>query len=166
MEQIAELERRITAALDRIARGIDRLDAPDTTSLHELSRLTQALEAERMASAQCAERLRAVKERDAGIRAAYEQETARLSQLLDEQALEMQRMRNVVVQLREQVRMQREAAERGVAEPHLINRAMLAELESLRATRMAEVAEMDGILSELTPLLEGAETMAKGGADA
>jgi hypothetical protein len=41
-----------------------------------------------------------------------------------------------------------------VSEPHLVNKAMLAELEALRATRSADAAEMDAILEELTPIIE------------
>jgi hypothetical protein len=35
----------------------------------------------------------------------------------------------------------------------LVNKAMLAELEALRATRAADAAEMDAILQELTPII-------------
>ncbi len=48
----------------------------------------------------------------------------------------------------------REAQAEGLQEPHLIIRAMQAELEALRATRLSEMAEMDEILSELKPLIE------------
>ena len=40
-----------------------------------------------------------------------------------------------------------------MTEPHLLNKAMLAELEALRATRLSEMAEMDEILAELKPLI-------------
>ncbi len=40
-----------------------------------------------------------------------------------------------------------------MTEPHLLNRAMMTELEALRAARAADVAEMDEILSELKPLI-------------
>jgi len=42
----------------------------------------------------------------------------------------------------------------GLPDPHLINKAMLAELEALRETRLGETTEMDAILAELTPLLQ------------
>ena len=50
----------------------------------------------------------------------------------------------------------REANEAGVGEPHLINKAMLAELEGLRATRAADAAEAAAILDRLDPLVNGA----------
>ena len=42
----------------------------------------------------------------------------------------------------------------GVGEPHLINRAMLAELEGLRAARATDVAESSAILAALVPLID------------
>ena len=44
--------------------------------------------------------------------------------------------------------------EEGVGEPHLINKAMMAELEALRAARSADVAEASSIIGALTPLLD------------
>jgi hypothetical protein len=80
----------------------------------------------------------------------------KMTQQLDIQGLELQRMRKSTVQLREHLRVLHEAAADNLAEPHLINKAMLAELESLRATRHTETAEMDEILAELKPLIEEA----------
>ena len=40
-----------------------------------------------------------------------------------------------------------------MTEPHLLNKAMQAELEALRATRQSETVEMDEILAELQPLI-------------
>jgi hypothetical protein len=65
-------------------------------------------------------------------------------------------MRKSTVQLREHLRVLHEAAADNMAEPQLINKALLAELESLRATRHSETAEMDEILAELKPLIEEA----------
>lgn len=192
MDQITELERRIAAALDRIGLGLETLalsaasapqddgsawttDEPvDETggeAAAEIARLTEELAAERAAAEQTAEqtqdKLRRIREREFDARAALQAENDRLTRALDEQGLEMQRIRNLVVQLREQVRQGREAAEEGLADPGQINRAILLEVEALRATRAAEVAEMDGILAELAPLVAAAEAAhAEGTADA
>jgi DNA repair exonuclease SbcCD ATPase subunit len=145
MSEIEELERRISAAFERIREAIDGIGpAPESGGLEE------ALQAEKDAHAQLAERFRALKERESAV-AQQLQERARQ---LDAQGLELQRMRKNVIQLRETVRALREAQSEGLAEPHLLNRAMLAELETLRAARLSEIAEMDEILSELKPLLE------------
>ena len=50
----------------------------------------------------------------------------------------------------------REANAAGVGEPHLINKAMLAELEGLRATRATDRAEVEAILADLDAVIDGA----------
>jgi uncharacterized protein YhaN len=67
---------------------------------------------------------------------------------------ELQRLRQVNAELRDINGQLREALTESVSEPHLVNKAMLAELEALRATRSADAAEMDAILEELTPIIE------------
>jgi len=46
--------------------------------------------------------------------------------------------------------------EQGLSEPHLINKAMLAELETIRATRAVEMAQADAVLAALDPLVKRA----------
>jgi methylthioribose-1-phosphate isomerase len=167
MQDIAELERRITAALDRIGAGLDRLPAagfardlaPDEGHFKDLARVQSALDEERMVTAQLNERLKSVKEKEALLRAELDEKCQRLTRQLDTQGLELQRMRKTAVQLREQLREIREAQLRDT-DPNLVNKAMLTELEALRATRMTEMAEMDELIAELSPLLEEAPTHA------
>jgi Tfp pilus assembly protein PilV len=64
-------------------------------------------------------------------------------------------MKKNMIQLREALRMLREEAQERV-EAHLINKAMLAELESLRSERAAEAAELAEILSEIGPIVRAA----------
>jgi hypothetical protein len=180
MQDIAELERRITAALARIGAGLDHamaappppppVMAAPTTGSEAL--LRAELDEERMLNAQLQERIKVISAREAALREAksvepkpvhvpvaqaqLEARIDKMTRQLDVQGLELQRMRKVTVQLREQLARLREAAEVGTTEPHLINKAMLTELEALRAARASEVAEMDEILSELSPLI-GAE---------
>lgn len=162
MQDIAELERRISAALDRIGQGLDRL--PETrhgasraadVAVRDTSRLQASLDEERMVNAQLNERLRAVKEKEALQRAEMEEKSQRLTRQLDTQGLELQRMRKTAVQLREQLREIREAQLQDM-DPQLINKAMLSELEALRSTRMTEMAEMEELIAELSPLLDEA----------
>ncbi|MEO0865632.1 MAG: hypothetical protein AAFY39_13820, partial [Pseudomonadota bacterium] len=68
--------------------------------------------------------------------------------------LELQRLRQANEQLRQSNDALRQANQDGVAEPHLINKAMLAELEALRAARAADIAEATSILGALEPLLD------------
>jgi len=179
---IAELERRITAALGRIGVGLDKWTdaaavapapvaapvAPNPTPAvadqanqiagldAEIAKLKAALASEKANTAQMAEKLKPVKDRESSSHGQLEAKVEKMTQQLDVQGLELQRMRKSTVQLREHLRILHEAAADNMAEPHLINKAMLAELESLRATRHTETAEMDEILAELKPLIEEA----------
>ncbi|SPJ28693.1 hypothetical protein [Falsiruegeria mediterranea] len=70
---------------------------------------------------------------------------------------DLQRLRKANDLLREANAALREANEAGVGEPSLINQAMLAELEALRASRATDAAEAKAILSRLEPLLAQAD---------
>lgn len=77
MSEIAELERRMTAAMDRIAQALDGLGAqpmPDSTAADdgakdtgddgaELAKLRQALDDEKLVTAQLEERIKVLKAR-------------------------------------------------------------------------------------------------------
>lgn len=169
---IAEHERRLSAALDRIGKAVDRvLSAPpaaaaaprkgqaaDGALTAELARLREALEVEKAANAQLTERLRTLRERDGQGRTQTQTRIEVMTRQLDVQGLELARMRKTTIQLRDTLRAMTDAATAGTIEPHLINKAMLAELEALRAQRQTEVAEMDEILTALAPLLEEGAT--------
>ncbi len=151
MSNIDELQRRITAAMDRVAQGLDKLG---TASGEPDPEMAQALEDERTANAQLTERVRALKTKSdaemAQLRNRTEECDARMAQL----DIELQRVRRANTQLTEACAALRDANEEGVGDPHLINKAMLAELEGLRAARAADMAEATAILSALTPLVE------------
>ena len=66
---------------------------------------------------------------------------------------EIRRLKQLGDELTETNRALTAAAAAGVAEPALINRSLMSELDALRAQRAAEIAEMDGILAELKPLI-------------
>ncbi|OYX23402.1 MAG: hypothetical protein B7Z10_11315 [Rhodobacterales bacterium 32-66-7] len=163
MQDIAELEGRITAALERISRGVDRLAArpmPQDAAEEKPAKapdsgLRAQLEQQKSLTAQLQDRLRSLKERDQ--KSDLQARIDRLTEQLDIQGLELQRMRRTNTSLREQLAALRSAQMDGVAEPQLINKSMLAELDALRALRLTEVAEMDEILAALEPHLE-AET--------
>lgn len=160
MSDIEDLERRITAALERIGTAVEGLDAPGPQGTpeadpEELSRLREALEEEKLVSAQ-------LEERNAKLRGKYEDQRATLEQELEAQRMatakldmEMQRMRAANEQLRSSNQALREANEKGVGEPHLINKAMLAELEGLRASREVDKAEARAIADTIGLALGG-----------
>ncbi len=153
MSDIEELQRRITAAMDQVAFGLEKLGpasgAPDEDTLRQL-------EEERTANAQLQERVRALRSKaeteTAALRAQVDDGAVRMAQL----DVELQRVRRANAQLAEACAALRDANAEGVGDPHLINKSMLAELEALRAARAADVAEASVILASLQPLLEGA----------
>lgn len=153
MSNIDELQRRITTAMDRVAQGLDKLGSapagPDPETL-------QALEDERTANAQLTERVRALKTKSdaemAEMRAQLDEAEARMAQL----DVELQRLRRANAELTEACAALSDANAEGVGDANLINTAMLAELEGLRAARAADVAETSAILAALSPLLDGA----------
>ncbi|MCU0903682.1 MAG: hypothetical protein MUE83_07380 [Tabrizicola sp.] len=158
MQEVTELEKRIAAALERIGKGMDRLAAQPRSAgvapggvAPVDAALRAQLEEEKSLTAQLQARLRAAKEREA--KGDLQEKVDRLTQQLDVQSLELQRMRRVNASLREQLEALRTAQASGVAEPGLINKAMQAELDALRATRLTEIAEMDDILAALEPHL-------------
>lgn len=161
MQDITELEKRITAALERIGKGVDRLAAQPRAAVsappaaagspQSDAALRAQLEEEKSLTAQLQARLRAASAREA--KGDLQDKVDRLMQELDVKGLELQRMRRVNASLREQLEALRSAAAAGVTEPHLINKAMQTELETLRATRLTEIAEMDEILAALEPHL-------------
>ena len=151
MSNIEELERRINAAFDRIGQAVDGFVPPTTGA--GTGDLQDALLTEQTANAQLTERLRVVKAREASQAAEAAEKVDRLNRALDAQGLELQRMKKTVIQLRESLAALRETQTEAVADPHLVNRAMLTELEALRATRLTEMAQMEVILAELHPLI-------------
>ncbi|HMO07117.1 MAG TPA: hypothetical protein PKD10_05640 [Paracoccaceae bacterium] len=166
---LGEMARRLTAALDRIGKGIEPSPpaaapaaAPKAGKGDDLARLQEELEVEKAANAQLAERLKAVRERDGQSKAQAEARIETMTRQLDLQGLELARLRKTTVQLREALRMMSEGAAGATPEPHLINKAMLAELEALRALRQSEASELDEILAALDPLVKPAEARAGG----
>ena len=157
MSEIDELERRITAALERIGKSVDGFEAGETgADPEELASLKAALEEEKLVSAQHEERIKK-------LHAKLDAQSTGLADELEAQRMatakldmEMQRMRAANEQLRASNAALREANENGVGEPHLINKAMLAELEGLRAARAVDAAETGAIVDTIGALLSQA----------
>ena len=165
MTEIAELERRLNAALDRIGTGLDGLGGTDTGALDALQ---SALDDEKMASAQLEERVRSLKDQhDAQLREAnqstadrieaLEAEVAALREESQEAKTQSRNLRQSNQRLQASLQQLREAGLSQV-EPQMLNQAMMSELEGLRATRAADRMEVEDILGALKPLLtEGSD---------
>ncbi|WP_133169927.1 hypothetical protein [Shimia abyssi] len=221
MSDISDLENRISAAMDRIGRGVEALSsAPSGDGGGDAERLERALEDEKMAGAQLEERVKAlVQNQDAlekelaatneaadAVRAEKEEIEAQLDavkaakaaaetakaeaekkltdvetklaeagevaaalapaasdediaasrEAVNEMAMRLRRMRRMVRNIRENNQRLREAAQKGVTDPNLINASLQSELEALEALRATDLAETDAILAELRPMLVGA----------
>ncbi|MEM8654749.1 MAG: hypothetical protein AAGF36_08375 [Pseudomonadota bacterium] len=159
MSDIDALQQRLTAAMDRIAMGLGGLDNADDDAI---AALQTALDDERTVNAQLTERVRKLSDAQDSAQAAADAAQARMKDL----DLELQRLRAANDQLRESNAALRTANEEGVGEPHLINTAMRAELEGLRAARAVDVAEASSIINALTPLLSQLEVPEEEDADA
>lgn len=175
MSQIDEHERRLAAALARIGAAAERLaeappdgaaaEAPDSAAEVEAARLARLLEEARAETAEVQRRMDTARDRQAATVATLEARIAALTQQIDSQGIEVQRLRMLNVQLREALRALRESLAAGVAEPAQINRALQAEVEALRTARAIEVAELDTLLAALEPHVTAAEARADAPAD-
>lgn len=145
MSEIAELERRIAAALERIGRGIDRTAPAAAPADTDLARERDAA---RLAAATAQAETAGARADAARLQAAV----TLLTRQLDSHGLDMQRMRKTVIQLRETLRTLREAQAAALADPGLVNTALIVELEALRSERQADLIEMEAIIAELKPL--------------
>lgn len=151
MSNVSELESRIAAALTRIGSGVEKLSADSGV---DAAALQKQLEEERVANAQLEERVKVLKDRQDTKIADLETRVAAQSDQMAQLDAELQRLRASNADMRELNGQLRTAADSGVTDPELINRAMMAEVEALNTQRAAEAAEVDAILSELKPLIE------------
>lgn len=181
MSELAEYERRITDALERIGRGADVLIShrhpvaepvvalpeaepePEPESA-EMAELRERLEAERAANAQLTERVRAIREKQETTLAALERRLVQATRALDVAQGEASRLKRANADLVEANRMLVETG--GRAEAHLINRAMQAELEAMRAARAWEASELAEIIGGLEPLVAAHARAPEAGGDA
>lgn len=160
MNDINVLDGRIRAALERVRQGLEKpvAAAPvaDGAPADDAAALRTQLDEERTVNAQLEERVRALKERqDSKLGTLEAQVEAQGGQLADYDR-EMQRLQQANAELRAVAAELREALMEEVAEPELINRAAIAELDALRAVQAADRAEVDGVMAQLAPLLQEA----------
>jgi molecular chaperone GrpE (heat shock protein) len=163
MIDISDLESRIVTALDRIQAGAARLAAPrgdDEVAAPDpavIADLEQRLADERLANAQLEDRVKVLKERQETKLAALEGEVAAERDRVQRMDADLQRLRQSTAEMRELVAQLRSAVTDGLAEPELVNRAILAELDAVKALRDADRGELEAILQELRPIIEEAQ---------
>lgn len=165
MSEITELEQRLAAALERISAGAEALSAQveyaaftqtETTpgDSEDVAKLEQALEDEKTANAQLEARVASIHAKLEGQMAEMQDQIVRLRDQAQAADADQARLRGVNDELRRLNTELRTANAEGVGNPDLINAAMLAELESLRALRESERAEVEEIIAELTPMVQ------------
>lgn len=147
MTDVTALQSRIAAALDRIRVGVDGMSGSVDETLQ--ARLAE----EQTANAQLEERVKALKDRQDGKIAELEGRVSAHAGQMEKLDAELQRLRASNADMREVNAQLRSAATDGVAQPELINRALMAEVEALSAQRAADAAEVEAILSDLKPLI-------------
>lgn len=150
MSQIDELQARITAALDRIAQGLESRPTA-TADPEDLNKLREQLDEERLANAQLQERVKT-------LHAKLEAAEGAQGETLRKLDADLQSLRKANQQLRDNNQALREANAEGVAEPHLLNKSMMAELEGLRAARSADRGEVEAVLGALGQAIAEAGT--------
>ena len=150
MTEISELERRMTAALDRIGSAAGRMDGGNAAEL------AAALEAERIANAQLEARVQASKEKQETRVAALEEEVRELSDALARRDTDLGRMAEVNAALRASNIALREANAAGLPDAELVNAALAAEVEALKASAEVQRAEMAEVADLLEPFLKEA----------
>ena len=177
-----DLQRRITAAMERIGRGVEALDRPapspmpdagsvpvepedaeappadpdsaaPAADLPEMAELTRALEEERLASAQLEERVKDLRARQEEAGADHRKTVEDLRRAMAALDADLQSLRLSNARLRENNSALREANAAGLADATLIDAGMAAELAALRAGAEADRSEAAAILAALSPLM-------------
>lgn len=172
MTEITDLEQRITAALNRIRRGVEALESRAIDARQDagqpasagpgadagrLADLEAELDDERTANAQLEERVKALKLRQDGRLAELEAQVLAQNGRFASLDGELQRLRQTNADLREANARLRDAVAEDLVSPELVNAALKAELDALRAVRATDRAEIDAIIGELQPLIAETE---------
>lgn len=172
MSDIAEYERRIAFALERIGRGVEALkqraaDAADLPEVEspplepetpvasgadpaEIEALKTALDAEKQANAQLSERVRAIREKQDTTLNAMERKYGAAVRAQEAAFKEVAALKQANAAL---IAANRKLMDEGVA---FSEEALMAELQALRAARESESAELDQIIAGLDPIIESA----------
>ncbi|WOI57170.1 hypothetical protein [Palleronia sp. LCG004] len=164
MQDITELQRRITAALDRIGTGLDGITlmepteiAPEENDAGDPHELAEALEAERTLSSQLQERLQANLKKTHRLESDAAGEIDRLKAQLSAIEEDRARLKAVNDALRNSNEALRAANEAGLADEALVGESVRTELDALRQVRASDRAELDAILAILEPAIDRAD---------
>ena len=156
MQDITELQRRLSGALERIGHGLERLGAvappvpePQAAPGPDPADLEAALASERELTAQLQERIRATRERSDSRVAENEKELRDVHALLAAVESDRNRLKAIAETLSETCSQLRELNAKGVADAHVVNHAMTTEIDALRIMRDSDRSELDSIVRML-----------------
>lgn len=157
MSDPSALEERLAAALARIETATTNLPDPQAIAADAKSQaaLEAQLDEERGANAQLVDRAKALKDRQENQVAQLEKSLAAAKTTEAEKNIVQQKLKASIEDLRDQIARLTEANRAMVGDADLINTSMMAELEAMRASRRADVSDVDDILAQLEPHLEG-----------
>ena len=157
MSDPSALEERLAAALARIETATTNLPDPQAIAADAKSQaaLEAQLDEERGANAQLVDRVKALKDRQENQVAQLEKSLAAAKTTEAEKNIVQQKLKASIEDLRDQIARLTEANRVMVGDADLINTSMMAELEAMRASRRADVSDVDDILAQLEPHMEG-----------
>lgn len=152
MSELAELERRINDALERIGSGLERLDGAAGDDGEDVASLREALQDEKTANAQLEERIKSLRRKDEARIKELEDEIGDLKAAAGETGAQITQLRTDNQSLRSKLEAQQAELTKSAD-----SAALEQELERLRKQRAADRAELDAIIRELAPLMEETE---------
>ena len=156
MDDIADIEERLGAALGRIGAKLEALRAPaGEEDESEVARLSRALEDEREAMAQIEARYDRLRRRHLAEARRHEVEVEAAEICAEAAEERANRLAEANERLREAAETVRVAALDGGADGIGINRLMREEIVSLRDARQDDRDALDALMEKLAPLAEG-----------
>ncbi len=156
-EERADLDaERVTSARlkDRLDEVEQQLEHARAAQEAAESRLKEAENARFEAEAALREKTRE-QDREHNSTRHLEERISRLTARIENQDIQFQRLKEANQQLRDSNALLRERNLEMLADPAAIDQSLRAELDALKTMRESDVDEMDAILDELKPLVEG-----------
>ncbi len=163
MSELDSYQKRISAALDTISEIVSRAGTEEPPSeptavgddSQTVTRLEEKLAREKERVEKQNEKIEVLKERRETFTTHMEEKFSKLVARIEGFEMQVQRLKDANAQLRDSSTNLREKNLELLGDANEVNQSMAAELEALKAVRAADVQEMDAILDELKPLVEG-----------
>ena len=157
MSDVNHMENRLRAALSRMEDAVTKLPDPSAVIASEQQRteLAAQLQAERESNAELEKRVEALQEVQQSRVTDLENALSAAKTSLAEKDAVQQELKTRLEELRDQVARLTEANRAMVGDAGLVNTAMMAEVEAMRASRRADVSDIDDLIASLNAQMEG-----------